>query len=110
MDKIGSYRKFLESYISLLEKLVNKIENMSDPKFIAQLRTAERSFNFLLDEVSAETEYKAFSVQEMQALKQRRDNIADKVSRIIEKSDEAIKRYEGYCDNLKDTRKLSSLL
>lgn len=100
----------MENYISLLERLVDKAENAPEPKFVAQLRTAERSFNFLLDEVSGETEYKAFSVQEMQALKQRRDNIADKVSRIIEKSDKAIKRYESYCDNLKDTRKLSSLL
>ena len=93
MDKIDSYRKFLENYISLLERLVDKAENAPEPKFVAQLRTAERSFNFLLDEVSGETEYKAFSVQEMQALKQRRDNIADKVSRIIEKSDKKQKIY-----------------
>ena len=110
MDKLETHRKFLESYISLLEELVSRAEGSTDPKFVAQLRPAERSFNFLLDQVSNKTEYKVFNVQEIHALKQRRDKVADMASKIIEKSDETRKRYESYCDNLKDPRKLSALL
>lgn len=104
------FKEFLENYLVLLEELSGKKELLAEEKHVAQLRTAERSFNFLLDRFPTEKVKEAFGMEDWKALKQRRDKLASRVVEMIESDPKMKKRYEGYCEALKDPRKLSSLL
>lgn len=106
----AKFKEFLDNYLSLLEELSGKKELLTEEKQIAQLRTAERSFNFLLDRFPTEKVKEAFGMEDWKALKKRRDKLADKIAKMIESNPKTKKRYEGYCEALKDPRKLSSLL
>lgn len=104
------FREFLENYLFLLEELLGDEGLLRDGKSVAQLRTAERSFNFLLDRFPVEQVKSTFGLENWERVKQRRDTIAAKVSEIIESDLKTKKRYESYCENLKNTRNLSAIL
>lgn len=106
----AKFKEFLESYLSLLEELLGDEELLKEGKFVAQLRTAERSFNFLLDRFPVEQVESAFGLENWEKLKQGRDAVAAKVSEIIESAPKIRKRYESYCENLKKVRNLGVAL
>ena len=51
-----------------------------------------------------------FGLEEWNALKNRRDTLASAVADVIESNEIVKKRFEGYCDNLKNPRQLGSML
>lgn len=106
----AKFKEFLESYLSLLEELLGDGELPKDGKFVAQLRTAERYFNFLLDKFPVEQVENTFGLENWKKLKQRRDAVAAKVSDIIESDPKIKRRYENYCENLKKVRNLGATL
>lgn len=110
------YKDFLLKYTGLLEEILERAnlemtKKYPNIKFISDLRIAERSFNFLLNNYSIDRPIsETFGLSEWNDLKKRRDYLASKVSDMIEGDERARKRFEGYCDNLKKTRALGSLL
>ncbi len=113
------YKQFLIDYLELIEELFEDINNKLhqnstfEPKQLAELRSAERSFNFLLNMFGNSTKWQVrdyFEMKEWNDIKVRRDTVASKISTVIENDPEIAKRYEAYCENLKDLRLLSSLI
>ena len=104
------YKDFLLKYLDLLETFLEKSKTVPDPKFICELRIAERSFNFFLDNFPLEKINGVFGLDLWTDLKKRRDELAGEVSDVIEQDERIKKRYEGFCDNLKKARLLGSLL
>lgn len=120
----------LNNYLTILENLVKDVEtNFEKNKknygtMLADLRVAERSFNFLIDvfsDIVDQQEGKPvmfFLTENFEGegeelwnkLKNRRDKLADSISKLIESDPELIKRYEEYCDNLKKLRILGAML
>lgn len=82
----------------------------SDGKFLSQLRTAERSFNFLLDQFPQGQIEAMFGSERWDDIKQRRNRAAAKISQAIDSNPEVKSRYIAYCEFLKDTRRLSNSL
>ena len=102
------YLKFLEDYLLTLESLAIEIDK-KDEKFAAELRTAERSFNFLLDNFPGNV-VEDVGMEKWNEIKKRRDLVANTIAGYIENNPEVKKRFEAYCEALKNPGQLSSLL
>ncbi len=110
-----AYKQFLLNYIELLDDLLEEITSQKhlDAKQLAELRTAERSFNFLLNMFGNSTDWRVadhFDTKDWNELKKWRDRLASEISSIIEDDPKLEKRYGAFCESLKDLRRLSSLL
>ncbi len=114
--------KWLTQFADLLEAQVEKLDQSSNSKKIAELRIAERTLNMFIDQFMhtvMETEGKPVNIflEEQNSglsvwneLKNRRDAIANKISSLVE-SDPAIEeRYKQYCEALKNHRSLGAML
>lgn len=110
MVDTSAYKDFLLKYLDLLETLSKKSKTVPDPKFICELRIAERSLNFFLNNFPLEKINATFGIDPWTDLKKRRDELAGEISDIIEQDERTKKRYESFCDNLKKARLLGSLL
>jgi hypothetical protein len=104
------FKKFLTNFLDLIETLLKKENLLSDEKVIAQLRISEETFNFFLDYFPAKKINEIFGMENWNALKRKRDELAAKIIKMIESDPKIKKRYENYCEGLKDLRKLSSFL
>ncbi len=105
------FKGFVINYIKILEDLTHSDKYKErDAKFLSQLRTAERSFNFILDQFPQSHIEAMFGKERWRDLKHRRDRVASRVSRIIDAHQEIKSRYVAYCEFLKDTRRHSSSL
>ena len=111
--KPEEYKRFLQQFILLLEDLLylpTPPQKKSDPKFLSQLRLAERTFNFFLDNYPPNKVSEVFGYNEWTSIKKYRDDMAGKISRIISSNPEFLERYQLFCDNLKEPSKLGSFL
>jgi len=108
---IEQYKELILNYLKILEDLTHspKFKN-KDAKFLSQLRTAERSFNFLLDQFPQGQVAAMFGKEKWEDIKRRRIRVASKASHAIDTSPEVKSRYNAYCEFLKDTRRLSNSL
>lgn len=107
------YKLFLHDFINLIEDLLyypRPAKKKEDPKFLSQLRIAERTFNFFLDNFPADKVSDVFGYDEWNSIKKRRDTLAKKISETFLSNPEFSKRYELFCENLKDPSRLSSFL
>jgi hypothetical protein len=108
---IQNFRKVITSYLQILEELtINQKFRSNDPKYLAQLRTAERSFNFLLDQFPDAKIEAIFGSEEWSRIKSRRNRVAQKISAAINSSSDIRARYVLYCEHLKDPTRHSSTL
>ena len=103
-------KEFITKYLTVLETLVSDESKLKDAKFCAQLRLAERTFNFFLDQFPANKVSEEFTIEGWTEIKKRRDVVADKISKIIEDDSEKTKRYQLFCEQLKQLRTLGSML
>lgn len=114
MEK-NQYLNFIEFYLNFLQDLLNIASTKKDPKYLAELRIAERSFNFLLDramfDMVKENVSEVFGGSEnLNSIKAKRDKIAREVSDLIENDPQAKERYVRYCEELKNPRQISAML
>lgn len=105
-----TFKKFLKTYLSLLETLLENNDKLKDGKYCSQLRLAERTFNFFLDQFPVEKVVEQFTLEGWNEIKNKRDKLADKVSGVIESDPRKIKRYEVFCDQLKKLRAFGATL
>lgn len=103
-------KDFISKFLEILEELTKRLDDESNPKYAANLRTAERTFNFLLDCTSTDTIRQEFSSIEWTDIKVRRDKIANKLTEYLRLNATRLERYKDYCENLKDPSRLSSFL
>jgi len=105
------YKELIENYLRILEDLTHSLKfKNEDAKFLSQLRSAERSFNFLLDQVPQGQIETLFGKEKWEDIKRRRIRVASKASHAIDTNPEVKARYVAYCEFLKDTRRLSNSL
>lgn len=105
------YKKFLLNYLGLLEKLTSELDSYrNDSRFVANLRVAERSFNFLTNFYPMDKVREEFGMEEWNEMKNKRDSLAAKLSEVIESNPELKKRYEEFCENLKNLKSLGANL
>lgn len=105
------YKKLILNYLKTLEDLTHSTKYKDkDAKFLSQLRSAERSFNFLLDQFPPGQVAAMFGKEKWDDIKHRRIRVASKVSHAIDTNPEVKARYVAYCEFLKDTRRLSNSL
>jgi|GEM_PF-4752553 len=108
---MGKFKDFIENYLQILEDLVRSDKfKEGDAKFLSQLRSAERSFNFLLDQFPNGQVEGMFGREKWAYIKNRRTYIASAVSDAIDFDPDVKSRYNSYCEFLKDTRRLSNSL
>lgn len=102
--------EFLKDYLETLETLTERIE-AKDARLVIQLRIAERSFNFLLDQYSDEnTVIETPGMEAWNDMKIRRDKVANSITTVIDDNPELKQKYETYCENLKNPGQLGYLL
>lgn len=124
------YWDFLTRMKEVLEWMVEEYERdlatgeSPDYRHLARLRLLERDFNVYIDYFMHVTETSGVSVgiflrekfgeEQGQAmwrnLKDIRDNLADRVSSIIEANPKATEEYNSYCENLKNIRSLGAMI
>ncbi len=104
------FKVFINSYLSLLEELVADESKLGDEIYCAQIRLAERTFNFFLDRFPIEEIRGQFGLERWNEIKRKRDEIADQIANIIESVPEKQKRYEFFCDQLKQPRIIGAML
>jgi hypothetical protein len=104
------YREFLLDFLHLLQELAGDSNAPRDAKFYCQLRTAERTFNFLLDNFPLANLHEVFTTEEWHKIKNDRDELAAKIAAVIKDNPETAKRYKDYCDLLKDPEALGFML
>ena len=108
---IEKYKELIFNYLKILEDLTHTDKfKEKDGKFLSQLRSAERSFNFLLDQFPQGKTEAIFGKERWENIKLRRIRVASKVSHAIDTNPEVKSRYVAYCEFLKDTRRLSNSL
>lgn len=118
------YLKWLDTYLSLLKDFTMLLETSSAPSpysdaatMISFLRAAEHVFNYFINHrltykmnvYSEEMEKLIPAVEDAPQmtydnLKIERDKVADRIARIIESDPKTRKRFEEFCDNLKEPR------
>lgn len=128
--EIRVFWEWLNNFIQLLEEFTTSYEGMLkegkavDPKGLAEMRIAERVFNFFLDSFSDELwkqeelpvnaylrkEFGDNSPDLWNDIKNRRDNVANRISSLLESDKAILSRYNDYCERLKEHRGLGSLL
>jgi hypothetical protein len=109
-----------EKYRQLVVLMVKTLADLSDsptpstkindPKYLAQLRLLERSFNFILDNFPQEKVEEVFGHEDWKSIKTERDRLAKKISENISNNPEFLERYQLFCEHLKDLSKQSSFL
>ncbi len=120
----GEYLKWLDTYLSLLKDFTMLLETSSTPSpysdmatIASFLRTAEHTFNFFINHrltykmniYSGQMEKLIPAAEDIpqmtyDKLKIERDKVADRIARIIESDPKTRKRFEEFCDNLKEPR------
>ncbi|MEK9200929.1 MAG: hypothetical protein AAB909_03075 [Patescibacteria group bacterium] len=101
-------KQVLDELLVWLEEMAQK--NSPDPKYWAQLRTAERSFNFLLDVEVLSSAPGTVDHIWLNDLKKRRDEVANEITKTIKGDQRIQKRFEAFCDFMKDPGTLGSML
>lgn len=102
------FRKWIETYIAILDDLVSKAEsNLREgrphaPFEFGKMRNTERTLNVLFDIVSPEGEYRSLLLD----LKKKRDELADRIASLLERDPESLKRYQEYLEKMKDPRSI----
>ncbi len=103
------YKEFIRTFLDLLNDLSSDpklVSSQSDPKFMSQLRLAERTFNFILDNFPPEHIKEQFGdLKTWQSMKGIRDALAKRLADRITQNPELLQRHERICDNLKDPYK-----
>ena len=112
MDSL-EYWQWLNQFITLLEGQAEQIQQSPDPGTLAQIRIAERTLNFEIDQfmhfideqekmpVSIFLNEQSIEQDAWNKIKQRRDALAGKLSQIIESDPMFIERYQLLCEELK---------
>lgn len=128
------YWQWLNNFLTLLRNMVEeaevltmdaKAEDFSVMKLLAELRLSERTLNFFIDQFMHKVEKENMALTEFftnkmgakenplkqwYALKSTRDNLADRISTLMEKDPKMIERYGKFCDNLKNVRSIGATL
>jgi hypothetical protein len=108
---IENYKNVILSFLQMLEELtINEKFVTQNPKYLCQLRSAERSFNFILDQFVDSKIEAIFGEEEWDKIKGRRNRVAQKITSAINSSSEIRARYVLYCENLKDPARRSNAL
>ena len=108
---IQKFKELIEDYLQILEDLTEADKyKEKDGKFLSQMRSAERSFNFLLDQFPSAQIEAMFGKTRWDNIKQRRNLLASRIASAIDSDPDAKSRYIAYCEFLKDTRRLSNSL
>jgi hypothetical protein len=112
LDKPGlsDFQVFLKIYLSLLKTLLENDDKLKDGKYCSQLRLAERTFNFFLDQFPADKITEQFTLEGWTAIKKERDRLADHISSIIETDHQKMERHKIFCDQLKQLRAIGTSL
>jgi len=124
------YLEWLNTYLSLLKDFTMLLETSSTPSpysdaatMASFLRAAEHTFNYFINHrltykmniYSEEMERLIPAVEDSHqitydGLKIERDKVANRIAGIIESDPKTRKRFEEFCDNLKEPRALGCCL
>lgn len=104
------FHDFLLVYLQLLEGLITNVESIKDPVFLSRLRLAERTFNFFLDRFPLKEVSAQFGLEKWHEIKNIRDRLAEKIAIAIESDPKNVKRFNFFCDQLKNLRVLGAEL
>lgn len=118
------YLEWLNTYLSLLNDFTSLVEKDSCPEthatMISFLRVGEHVFSFFInhrvsvdmgefDEIPVEAN-KDLAKPTYADLKIERDRLAKRIAGIIKSDPKTLKRFEGFCDNLKEPVTLGCIL
>ncbi len=95
--------------MSLLESQAVNEATHPDAKNLAQLRIAERTLNFEIDQFMKSVDH-IEDKKGWNELKERRDALADVFSKMLEMDKKSEERYKQYCENLKNHRSIGAML
>jgi hypothetical protein len=134
---LQTYWQWLNEFIFILENLVSEAEEMNtkteltqmvSPKLFAELRISERTLNFFIDQFMLKLlKNESLSFSEFFStvvgvggeenptnlwsdIKEKRDDLADRISKLIEDDPKNIARYQDYCERLKNQRNIGAAL
>ncbi|MBT3230923.1 hypothetical protein HN358_04065 [Candidatus Uhrbacteria bacterium] len=108
------YWQWLNQFITLLEDQAEKIKQSPDPRTLAQMRIAEHTLNFEIDQfmhfidthekmpVSVFLNEQNIGSDAWNEIKQRRDSLAGKLSEMIGSNPEFTEQYQYLCEELKN--------
>lgn len=101
--------QWLNQFVTLLENQTQAEAEHLDGKTLAQLRIAERTLNFEIDQFMNSVD-RIEDKEGWSKLKGRRDALADKLSTMLESDPKLAERYQQYCEALKSHRSIGAIL